>query len=274
MGGVATMSEAKLSIQDVSKCFVDGKREVQALDHVSLDLAENEFTSVVGTTGCGKSTLLMIAGGLQEQSSGVVCVNDEEITGPGRDRGMVFQSYTLFPWLTALQNVEFALRGEVDSKAERRETATEFLTQVGLGGFRDAYPNQLSGGMRQRVAIARALCYRPSILLMDEPFGALDAQTRQIMQELLTRVWEEHRLTVLFVTHDIDEAIYLSDRVVVMTARPGRIKTEARIELERPRRFEMMASPEFVEYKGTLLASVREESLKALESTTAAEAAA
>jgi len=187
---------------------------------------------------------------------------------------MVFQAYTLFPWLTAAQNVEFALRGEENSKAVRRETAIDYLSQVGLGGFTDAYPNQLSGGMRQRVAIARALCYRPSILLMDEPFGALDAQTRQIMQELLTAVWEQHRLTVLFVTHDIDEAIYLSDRVVVMTARPGRVKTEARVDLERPRRFELMASPEFVEYKASLLASVREESLKALTSFPAAEAVA
>jgi NitT/TauT family transport system ATP-binding protein len=268
------MSHAKLSIQDVSKRFVDGKREVQALDDVSIDLAENEFTSIVGTTGCGKSTLLMITGGLEEQTSGMVCVDGREITGPGRDRGMVFQSYTLFPWLTATQNVEFALRGEVNSKRARRETAIDYLSQVGLGGFTDAYPNQLSGGMRQRVAIARALCYRPSILLMDEPFGALDAQTRQIMQELLTSVWEQHRLTVLFVTHDIDEAIYLSDRVVVMTSRPGRVKTEARIDLERPRRFELMASPEFVEYKASLLASVREESLKALNYSPAAEAVA
>jgi ABC-type nitrate/sulfonate/bicarbonate transport system ATPase subunit len=177
---------------------------------------------------------------------------------------MVFQSYTLFPWLTAQQNVEFALREERISKQKRREVAREHLALVGLQGFANTHPAQLSGGMRQRVAIARALCYRPAILLMDEPFGALDAQTRQLMQELLTRVWEQHRLTVLFVTHDIDEAIFLSDRVLVMTARPGQIKADVSIELERPRRFELLASLEFSEYKGELLASVREESLNAL----------
>jgi NitT/TauT family transport system ATP-binding protein len=185
---------------------------------------------------------------------------------------MVFQSYTLFPWLTAEANVEFALRDESLSKRERHKLAREHLELVGLDSFADAYPSQLSGGMRQRVAIARALCYRPSILLMDEPFGALDAQTRQLMQELLTQIWERHRLTVLFVTHDIDEAVFLSDRVVVMTCRPGEIKSDVRIDLERPRRFELFAAPEFAEYKGRLLASVREESLKVLKGASFAAA--
>jgi NitT/TauT family transport system ATP-binding protein len=258
------MSEAKLSIRGVGKQFEDGDRVITALENVSLDVAENEFTTIVGTTGCGKSTLLMIVAGLEEQSAGEVRVEGKEITGPGRDRGMVFQSYTLFPWLTARDNVEFALSGEDMSSSECRARAREHLALVGLDRFHDAYPAQLSGGMRQRVAIARALCYRPSLLLMDEPFGALDAQTRQLMQELLTRVWEQHRMTVLFVTHDIDEAVFLSDRVIVMTAGPGRVKDDVVIDLERPRRFELMTTPEFVDYKATLLASVREESIKML----------
>ena len=258
------MSASKLSVRGVRKTFQDGDSAVEALAGIDLDVAENEFTTIVGTTGCGKSTLLMIVAGLEEQTDGEVLVDGAPITGPGRDRGMVFQSYTLFPWLTTAKNVEFALRGDAMSPSERREVAQEHLALVGLDGFRDSYPAQLSGGMRQRVAIARALCYRPSLLLMDEPFGALDAQTRQLMQELLTQVWEKHRLTVLFVTHDIDEAVFLSDRVIVMTARPGRVKADVEVELERPRRFEQIGTAEFADYKGELLASVREESIKAL----------
>jgi NitT/TauT family transport system ATP-binding protein len=264
------MSDAKLSVEHLGKTFADGKREVEALHDVSFEVSENEFTTIVGTTGCGKSTLLLIAAGLEEQTSGDVFVEGEPIYGPGRDRGMVFQSYTLFPWMTAQQNIDFALREEKLSKSERREIAQDHLALVGLEAFADAYPSQLSGGMRQRVAIARALCYRPRILLMDEPFGALDAQTRQLMQELLTRVWEQHRLTVLFVTHDIDEAVFLSDRVLVMTCRPGQIKLDVRIDLERPRTFELFADPEFAAYKGKLLGSVREESMKLLKGTSLA----
>jgi NitT/TauT family transport system ATP-binding protein len=231
---------------------------------VSFDLAENEFTTLVGPSGCGKSTLLLIVAGLEEQSDGEVYVDGHPVLGPGRDRGMVFQTYTLFPWLTARQNVEFALRGEHLGKRQRSELAREHLALVGLTAFLDAYPAQLSGGMRQRVAIARALCYRPKLLLMDEPFGALDAQTRQVMQELLTRVWEEHRLTVLFVTHDIDEAVFVSDRVLVMTARPGTIKLDVDIELPRPRTFELLRTDGFTKYKYELLESVREESMKTI----------
>jgi NitT/TauT family transport system ATP-binding protein len=191
-----------------------------------------------------------------------VTVDGRPVAGPGRDRGVVFQSYTLFPWMTARQNIEFALRGQVPG-AERHERAREQLALVGLEDFGDAYPNQLSGGMKQRVAIARALSYRPSVLLMDEPFGALDALTRKMMQELLTSVWETHRLTVLFVTHDVEEAVYVSDRVLVMTNRPGRIKAEIHNPLPRPRTFEMMASEEFAEPKLQILESIREESLRA-----------
>jgi NitT/TauT family transport system ATP-binding protein len=251
--------QPKLQVNGLRKVF-DGADEVVALDGVDFEIAEKEFVTVIGTSGCGKSTLLSIIAGLAEETEGEVIVDGEPVLAPGRDRGVVFQTYTLFPWLTAQKNVEFALQG---SAAERSEVAREHLDLVGLDRFRDAYPSQLSGGMRQRVAIARALSYKPEVLLMDEPFGALDAQTRQLMQELLTRVWEEHRLTVMFVTHDIDEAVFLSDRVLVMTSRPGRIKESIEIELERPRTFDLFSVPEFFEYKAKLLESVREESLRA-----------
>jgi len=258
------MSEPKVIIRGLRKEFVTAKREVVALDGIDLELAENEFVCLVGTSGCGKSTLLSIVAGLQEATAGEVLVDGVPVDGPGRDRGVVFQAYTLFPWLTARENVEFALRDEHLSRRERRERAAEQLALVGLSGFMEAYPNQLSGGMKQRVAIARALSYRPTVLLMDEPFGALDALTRKMMQELLTRVWEAHRLTVLFVTHDVEEAVFLSDRVVVMTNRPGVVKDEVAIELPRPRKYELVASDAFAEPKLRVLESIREESLKAV----------
>ncbi|MQA74348.1 MAG: ATP-binding cassette domain-containing protein [Solirubrobacterales bacterium] len=257
------MDAAKLSVRDLRKVFgADGSGELVALDGVDFEIAEKEFVTVIGTSGCGKSTLLSIIAGLEEETGGVVVVDGEHVVGPGRDRGVVFQTYTLFPWLTAQKNVEFALQG---SSSERADVAREHLELVGLDRFRDSYPSQLSGGMRQRVAIARALSYKPEVLLMDEPFGALDAQTRQLMQELLTKIWEEHRLTVMFVTHDIDEAVFLSDRVLVMTASPGRIKEDLPIGIERPRTFEVFSTPEFFEYKAHLLKSVREESLRSAE---------
>jgi NitT/TauT family transport system ATP-binding protein len=256
------MSEPRLEIKDLRKQFVTGRQTVTALAGASISLGDNEFVSLVGTSGCGKSTLLSIVAGLQEPTAGEVLVDGQHVYGPGRDRGVVFQTYTLFPWLTARGNVEFALRGQKMSTRERRETAREQLKLVGLEGFEDARPNQLSGGMKQRVAIARALSYRPEILLMDEPFGALDALTRQLMQELLTRVWEQHRLTVLFVTHDVEEAVYISDRVLVMTNRPGRIKKEVVVDLPRPRTYDMVASPEFGALYGEVLESIREESLE------------
>jgi NitT/TauT family transport system ATP-binding protein len=257
------VSAAKVEIRAVSKEFVGRKRNVLALEEASLSLADNEFVSLVGTTGCGKSTLLSIVAGLQEPSRGDVLVDGQLVQGPGRDRGVVFQTYTLFPWLTARENVEFALRDEQLGRAQRRERALEQLRLVGLEQFADSHPNQLSGGMKQRVAIARALSYRPTILLMDEPFGALDALTRQLMQELLTRVWEQHRLTVLFVTHDVEEAVYVSDRVVVMTNRPGRVKAEIPVDLPRPRSYDMVSSPEFAALHGRVIESIRGESLAA-----------
>lgn len=253
------MSTAKLSVQGVTKVFEGEGEQVVALDGVSFDIGEKEFVSIIGTSGCGKSTMLTIIAGLDEATEGEVLLDGHEVTGPGRDRGVVFQTYTLFPWMTVQKNVEFALRG---SKQECTEVAREHLELVGLEQFADAYPRQLSGGMRQRVAIARSLSYKPEVLLMDEPFGALDAQTRQLMQELLMRIWEEHKLTVLFITHDIDEAVFLSDRVLVMTARPGQIKKDIQIGVDRPRVFEALSTPEFFEYKAELLEQVRSESLR------------
>ncbi|MDV3127316.1 ABC transporter ATP-binding protein [Mycobacterium sp. 21AC1] len=250
------MSNAKVVVRNLTKEFRVGRGSVRAVDDVSFTIDDNEFVSVVGPSGCGKSTLLTVAAGLTDPTGGSVLVDGEVIRGPGRDRGVVFQSYSLFPWLTVRANIEFALRGEELSKAERRSRSLEQLDVVGLADFADVYPAQLSGGMRQRVAIARALSYRPSVLLMDEPFGALDALNRRTMQELLTQVWENHRLTVLFITHDIDEAVFLSDRVLVMSARPGRIVEEVHVELERPRRVEMQSTKEFMELKQHLLSAV------------------
>jgi NitT/TauT family transport system ATP-binding protein len=253
----------KLRIAGLGKVFATRRGPVTALEGADLEIAENEFVTLVGTSGCGKSTLLSIVAGLAEPSSGIVEVDGSPVEGPGRDRGVVFQQYTLFPWLSARGNVEFALRGEKLSRAEQRKRADELLTLVGLDEFADAQPRELSGGMQQRVAIARALSYRPGLLLMDEPFGALDALTRGVMQELLTDIWEQHRLTVLFVTHDVEEAVFISDRVLVMTNRPGRIKDEIRVPLPRPRSHEMLSSPEFLESRWRVLESIRSESLAA-----------
>ncbi len=255
------MTASKLSIAGLSKVFGTKAKAVEVLRDINLDLAENEFVSLVGSSGCGKSTLLSIVAGLQEFEQGAVFVDGVAIDGPGLDRGVVFQSYTLLPWLTARGNIEFALAAAGYRKAQAREIADEHLALVRLSKFADAHPHQLSGGMKQRVAIARALSYRPKILLMDEPFGALDALTRHEMQELLTRIWEQHRLTVLFVTHDVEEAIYLSDRIVVMSLGPGRIHHEMHVGLARPRHQEMIATTEFIEMQRHLVRSIREGSM-------------
>ncbi|HTH97175.1 MAG TPA: ABC transporter ATP-binding protein, partial [Stellaceae bacterium] len=198
---------AKLELRGLGKTFGEGARQVEALHDIDLTLADNEFVSLVGTSGCGKSTLLSIVAGLQDFDAGALDIDGSPILQPGLDRGVVFQSYTLLPWLTAQQNIEFALKAAGHGRAACREIAREHLDLVKLSQSADRFPSELSGGMKQRVAIARALSYRPKMLLMDEPFGALDALTRHQMQELLTQIWEEHRLTVLFVTHDVEEAV-------------------------------------------------------------------
>ncbi|MET3616048.1 NitT/TauT family transport system ATP-binding protein [Rhizobium aquaticum] len=252
----------KLLINNLTKTFPVGRSKrdhLTVLDKVSLSIKENEFVSLVGASGCGKSTLLSIISGLQTHDDGDLKVDGNDITGPGADRGVVFQSYTLLPWLTAKENVEFALRATGRDKTESAELAMTQLKLVGLEKFADRHPGQLSGGMKQRVAIARALSYKPKLLLMDEPFGALDALTRVQMQELLTSVWEREKLTVIFVTHDVEEAVFLSDRIFVMASNPGRIKTIYDVPLPRPRTAETHRMPEFANLQADVLGSIRSE---------------
>lgn len=238
-----------------------------ALQPTDLDVAPGEFVSILGPSGCGKSTLLRIVAGLDKPTGGSVSLNGHAVTGPGPERGMVFQSYTLFPWLTVRQNIEFGLRERKLPEAQIREISEKFIARTGLRGFENHWPRQLSGGMQQRTALARALANDPEILLLDEPFGALDHQTRELMQELLLEVWgadsPDARKTVLFVTHDIDEAIFLANRVLVMSARPGRMKAEVPVPLPYPRDWTVKTSGVFGELKARLMGEIREEVRKA-----------
>ncbi|GAB4070516.1 ABC transporter ATP-binding protein [Ancylobacter sonchi] len=256
----ATPSAPRLRIEDVRLEYTTRQgKTVVAIDNISIDVPDNQFAVIVGPSGCGKSSLLYLVAGLNEPTSGRILLGNEEVDGPGPDRGMVFQSYTLFPWLTVRENVEFGLKRRKVPAAERDDIVNRYLNETGLAAFHDAYPKQLSGGMMQRVAIARALANDPKILLMDEPFGALDSQTRHSMQKLLLRVWEQHKKTVLFVTHDIDEAILLGDRIYVMTARPGRLKEEVVVDIPRPRALDMVMDPEFIAVKRHILELLKNE---------------
>jgi ABC-type nitrate/sulfonate/bicarbonate transport system ATPase subunit len=255
----------KLHIHHVSKTYRSDGQELLAIDEIDLKIKNEEFATILGPSGCGKSTLLRIVAGLIKPTRGIVRLDGNRIARPGQDRGMVFQSYTLFPWLSVKENIQFGLEISGMPKAQQEQIAQEFVEKVGLKGFEKTYPKGLSGGMKQRVAIARALANNPAILLLDEPFGALDAQTRALMQELLTQVWEELHKTILFVTHDVEEAIFLSDRVFVMTARPGKIKAEIDIPLGRPRSYEIKATEAFLNLKKQALALIREEAIKATQ---------
>ncbi len=259
-----------LSIRGVERRFASAKGSTLALQATDLDVAENDFITILGPSGCGKSTLLRIVAGLDHPTGGEVRLDGQPVHGPGADRGMVFQSYTLFPWLNVLDNVCFGLRERGVPRAVQLDTAHAFLAKVGLKGFDQHYPKQLSGGMQQRVAIARALANGPRMLLMDEPFGALDHQTRELMQELLLGIWEAERKTVLFVTHDIDEAVFMGSRVVVMSARPGRIKLDRPVELPHPRHYSVKTSPAFAALKAELTEQVRVEVRAAQEAMAAA----
>ena len=254
----------RLSVERVTRSFPGsgGREPTQALAETSLHAADNDFVAILGPSGCGKSTLLRIVAGLDHATSGRVMLDGHPVRAPGADRGMVFQSYTLFPWLTVRENIAFGLREQGMSKGERDPLVADYIAQVGLQGFEDHYPKQLSGGMQQRTALARALANDPKILLLDEPFGALDHQTRSLMQELLLEIWERHRKTVLFVTHDIDEAIFMANRVAVFSARPGRIKSEVAIELRRPRHYTVKTTPRFAEYKARLTEEIRIEAVR------------
>jgi NitT/TauT family transport system ATP-binding protein len=261
------MMAPKISIQHVGKVFGEGSQRVEALKDISLDIADNEFVTFVGASGCGKSTLLRIIGGLEYHTAGEVRVSGQPIIGPGADRAMVFQHYSLYPWLKVMENIKFSRRlrhgrenlsdADVEAASGR---ADALLSLMGLNAAADAWPNQLSGGMQQRVAIARALMGRPEILLMDEPFGALDAQTREVMHDLILHVHRLEKPTLAFVTHDVEEAIYLADRVVLMAPRPGRIDTIYEVPLPADREQDMKHTPEFLRLKKEILARIRETS--------------
>ncbi|WP_175936398.1 ABC transporter ATP-binding protein [Burkholderia cepacia] len=241
-----------LDVRHVGKRFATPQGECVALDDISFRTHRREFVCVIGPSGCGKSTLIRILAGLEAQTSGDVLLDGKPVQGPGADRGMVFQGYTLFPWLTVKKNVMFGLRMNGSSSGEAEREALQWLDLVGLTRFADVYPHQLSGGMKQRVAIARALANRPRILLMDEPFGALDAQTRARMQTHLLDIWRNIDVTILFITHDLDEAIFLADRILVLKANPGAVQELIEVPVPRPRDYSQVNSPAFVATKARL----------------------
>lgn len=256
---------SKLLIENVTRVFpaVHGGTPTRALQPIDMTIGDNAFVTILGPSGCGKSTLLRMVAGLDTPSTGRILLDGKPVMRPGPERGMVFQSYTLFPWLTIAENVAFGLREKGMPPRERTEIVKQWLDRVGLTSFANHYPKQLSGGMQQRTAIARALANDPAILLLDEPFGALDNQTRALMQELLLGIWERERKTVLFVTHDIEEAIFLASRCVVMSARPGRIKADIPIDLGYPRHYTVKTGPEFSAIKARLTEEIRAEAVLA-----------
>jgi len=257
----------KIAVRNVAKTFrlADGK-EVDALQNINFEIEDaysregrdiGEFRVLLGPSGCGKSTLLRLIAGLDQPDSGEVLVNDHPVHGPGKDRGMVFQKYTSFPWLTVADNIAYGLKINGVPEAQRKEIVAQLIQDIGLSGFESAYPETLSGGMQQRVAIARTLALRPAVILMDEPFGALDAQTRSEMQLLLLKVWDETASTILFVTHDVEEAIYLADRIFVMSAHPGTIVEDVQVPFERPRSLDLKQRNEFHELQNYVLGRLR-----------------
>ncbi|MBD7968358.1 ABC transporter ATP-binding protein [Paenibacillus gallinarum] len=259
-----TNSNSKISFEDVTKRFSvregKGVSEFTAVDRINLEVHPGEFMAIVGPSGCGKSTLLDLLAGLSKPTSGQILLDGKPITGPGLDRGIVFQQYALFPWRTAEANIEFGLEAKGIRAKERKERARHYLSLVGLSGFENRYPHELSGGMKQRVAIARSLAFDPEMLLMDEPFAALDAQTRESLQDELLRIWEQTGKTIIFITHGIDEAVYLGQRVAVMTARPGRIKRVIDIPLgSRTEEEDIRSGAEFGKLRHEIWSELREE---------------
>jgi NitT/TauT family transport system ATP-binding protein len=252
-----------ICIRGLGKKFSRAGKEVNALRGFDLDVIEGEFVAIVGPSGCGKSTLLHMLGGFEPVTEGEMLVDGAPVTAPGPDRGIIFQEFALYPWRTVEGNIIWGLEAQGMSKTERHAVVDRLLATVGLAQFRDLYPAELPGGMKQRVAIARTLAFNPRILLMDEPFGALDAQNRELMQEELQTIWNDARKTAIFITHDIEEAVYLADRVVVFTARPGRTKADLRIELGRPRAVEVKKTAAFLEYRNQIWDLLRDEVLQA-----------
>ena len=255
-------SKSIIEIRDVSKTFGTGDHRVVALDKVSLDIDSGEFTVLIGPSGCGKSTLLYLLAGFEKPGDGSILLDGRPVERPGPDRGFVFQDYALFPWRTVLGNVMFGLVNTGWGKREAKERALELINMVNLSGFEHAYPHTLSGGMKQRVGIARALAYDPKVLLMDEPFGALDAQTRKYMQRELVKIWERTHKTVVFVTHSVIEAVFLADQIIVMTARPGTVKGSVRVDLPRPRNY---TGEDYLAVREEVLGLLEEEVMKGLQ---------
>jgi NitT/TauT family transport system ATP-binding protein len=264
-GSPAEPNPGRVEIWEVSVSFRQGAATNHALENTSVDISAGSFVCLLGPSGCGKSTLLNTVAGYVRPTTGWVRVDGAQVLAPGPDRGMVFQQYSLFPWKTVRDNVAFGPYATGSGRGRARARADELLDMVGLARFADRYPAELSGGMQQRVGIARALANRPTVLLMDEPFGALDSQTRAVMQENLLRLWAEFKTTVIFVTHDVEEAIFLADRVLIMSATPGRIIEDVKVPLPRPRSPELTTDAEFVSLKRHFLQVIRAESLKAFE---------
>lgn len=254
----------QIDVRNMGVVFGADDNKVVAVDQVYLSVKPGEFVSLIGPSGCGKSTILSIVAGFVRPTTGEALCDGKAIVKPSAERGVVFQQYSLFPWLTVRKNVEFGLKMAGVNQGKRNVTARSLLDLAGLLAFENHYPDQLSGGMKQRIGIVRALAASPQVLLMDEPFGALDTQTRVVMQEILTNIWQQFRISVLFITHDIEESIFLSDRIYVMTARPGRIKAEIKVPLPRPRTPDMTDTPEFVDLVHELKGLIREESLAAM----------
>jgi NitT/TauT family transport system ATP-binding protein len=261
----AGKDRGRIDIDGVSVVFGSGPTANTAVQKTSVNISSGEFVCILGPSGCGKSTLLNSVAGYVKPSSGRVLVDDELVTEPGPDRGMVFQQYSLFPWKTVFENIAFGPKLAGHTPSECGAIANTFLAMIGLSKIAKSYPGELSGGMQQRVGIARALANYPRVLLMDEPFGALDAQTRLMMQESLLNIWSEFGITVLFVTHDVDEAIFLADRILIMSSSPGSVIADLSVGLNRPRLPEMATSPEFVKLKKQCLSHIRAQSLKAFE---------
>jgi len=252
----------KLEVRDLSKSFRRAKGDpVRVIDGLSFAVADLEFLAIIGPSGCGKSTVLRLIDGLIEPDRGAIYLNGRQVTGSGQGRGMVFQSFDLFPWRTALNNVEFGLELQGIPRAERRAKSREYIALVGLQGFEDAYPHELSGGMQQRIGLARALAIRPEVLLMDEPFGSLDVQTRDLLQDQLLHIWERDKKTAIFVTHSIEEAIYLADRILVFSASPASIELTVSVPFPRPRNEDMKTSPEFLEIRRNIWRVLKKDAL-------------
>ncbi len=264
---VSALVKGSVEVEDLSVVFKrrDQHGPLLVLESTSFKINPGEFICLLGPSGCGKSTILNLIAGFLKPTRGQVLVDGQPVEKPGADRGFVFQQYSLLPWKTTFENVEFGLKIRGISRAERAELVNDYLNRVGLYKYRHSYPHQLSGGMQQRASIVRALVNSPSVLLMDEPFAALDAQTRHMMQELLLNIWSDLKSTVIFVTHDIEEAIFLSDRILVMGVRPGRIKETVVVNLDRPRHIDTMLSPDFINLNRQVFELIREETLKSMD---------